>query len=179
MYAVCYYSSPLGRLTLFAEGGFLTGLYFDNQRVDKRLLAGHDEPFLPVFEETYSWLDRYFSGVNPGPVPSVRFSGSLFQRKVWKILQQIPYGSIMTYGQIADLIATERSISRMSAQAVGGAVGHNPVGIIVPCHRVIGAHGALIGYAGGLDRKEALLQIEGIDLKRFDALVYKKASIKV
>lgn len=180
MYSVCYYSSPLGCLTLFAEEDFLTGLLFDNQRtLTERFSDGSKEPLLPVFQEACSWLDRYFSGVNPGPVPPVRFSGSSFQMKVWKILQQIPYGCIMTYGQIADIIATEQSVLRMSAQAVGGAVGHNPVGIIVPCHRVVGAHGALTGYAGGLDRKETLLQMEGIDLKRFNALLYKNVSAKV
>jgi len=172
---VCHYPSPLGSLTLVSDAEFLTGLFFDDQKqAFDNLLVECDDKLLPIFEKTYSWLDRYFSGVNPGQVPPIRFSGSLFQVMVWKILQQIPYGCVMTYGQIARIIAAQKHILKMSAQAIGGAVGHNPVSLIVPCHRVVGAYGSLTGYAGGLDRKEKLLRIEGIDLKRFDEFLYRK-----
>lgn len=166
----CYYQSPIGKLVLHAEGDCLTEMFFENEKsvaVDK--VACSNKHILPVLAASCEWLDRYFRGVNPGPVPPVLFRGSPFRMAVWKILQEIPYGRVMTYGEIARRLAAKKHISKMSAQAVGGAVGHNPVCILVPCHRVIGTHGALIGYGGGLDRKAKLLSLEGIDLKKLSS----------
>lgn len=115
---------------------------------------------LPVFEQTAKWLDIYFSGQNPNFTPPLFLSSTSFRNEVWKILLTIPYGKIMTYGEIAKLMAENRGAENMSAQAIGGAVGHNPISIIVPCHRVMGKNGSLTGYAGGVDIKEKLLKIE-------------------
>lgn len=117
---------------------------------------------LSVFAQTKHWLDDYFAGKVPGELPPISLQGTAFQKEVWDILLTIPYGKTMSYGEIAAILAGRRGISRMSAQAVGGAVGKNPVGILVPCHRVIGTDGSLTGYAGGLDKKEYLLKLEGI-----------------
>ena len=155
---VAYYDSPLGTITLESDGESLTGLWFDEER------SRPEEPDLPVFEQTAKWLDLYFSGKKPDFTPPLKMIGTPFRKTVWKILLTIPYGRTMTYGEIAALIAKRQGLPRMSAQAVGGAVGHNPVSLIVPCHRVIGAANALVGYGGGLDRKIRLLALEGIDL---------------
>ena len=120
---------------------------------------------LAVFDQTKRWLDLYFSGREPGFTPALNPAGSAFRRAVWEILLKIPYGKTTTYGQIAREIAAARGLAKMSAQAVGGAVGHNEISIIIPCHRVIGAHGNLTGYAGGIDRKIKLLQLEGVDMR--------------
>lgn len=124
-----------------------------------------EEKNLAVFDQTRRWLDLYFSGREPGFTPALNPMGSAFRRTVWEILLKIPYGKTTTYGQIAREIATARGLAKMSAQAVGGAVGHNEISIIIPCHRVIGAHGSLTGYAGGIDRKIKLLQLEGVDMR--------------
>lgn len=156
------YSSPLGGMTLASDGDAITGAWFDGQKYYGTTLAG--EPCvadLPVFGEAAAWLDRYFRGDRPGAMPAVRLEGSAFRMAVWDILRQIPYGQVVTYGQIAEAMARRRGVARMSAQAVGGAVGHNPVSIFVPCHRVVGSDGSLTGYAGGMDRKVRLLEIEG------------------
>lgn len=157
-----YYSSPVGDITLVSDGTFLTGLHFDGQmllseEVQTDLLIKD----LPVFSQTEQWLDVYFSGEVPGIAPPIFLKGSAFQKTVWEILLQIPYGKTVTYGDIAKAIAKRKGIARMSAQAVGGAVGHNPVALIVPCHRVIGVNGKLVGYGGGIDRKRQLLLLEG------------------
>lgn len=123
------------------------------------------EKNLAVFDQTRRWLDLYFSGREPGFTPALNPVGSAFRRAVWEILLKIPYGRTTTYGQIAREIAAARGLAKMSAQAVGGAVGHNEISIIIPCHRVIGAHGSLTGYAGGIDRKIKLLQLEGVDMR--------------
>lgn len=123
------------------------------------------EKNLAVFDQTRRWLDLYFSGREPGFTPALNPVGSAFRRAVWEILLKIPYGQTTTYGQIAREIAAARGLAKMSAQAVGGAVGHNEISIIIPCHRVIGAHGNLTGYAGGIDRKIKLLQLEGVDMQ--------------
>ena len=123
------------------------------------------EKNMAVFDQTRRWLDLYFSGREPGFTPALNPSGSAFRRAVWEILLKIPYGKTTTYGQIAREIAAARGLAKMSAQAVGGAVGHNEISIIIPCHRVIGAHGNLTGYAGGIDRKIKLLQLEGVDMQ--------------
>ena len=124
-----------------------------------------EEKNLAVFDQTRRWLDLYFSGREPGFTPALNPAGSAFRRAVWEILLKIPYGKTTTYGQIACKIAAARGLAKMSAQAVGGAVGHNEISIIIPCHRVIGAHGNLTGYAGGIDRKIKLLQLEGVDMR--------------
>ena len=127
--------------------------------------ADFDEGNLAVFDQTKRWLDLYFSGREPGFTPALNPAGSAFRRAVWEILLKIPYGKTTTYGQVAREIAAARGLAKMSAQAVGGAVGHNEISIIIPCHRVIGAHGNLTGYAGGIDRKIKLLKLEGIDMQ--------------
>lgn len=158
-----HYDSPLGRMTLESDGMSLIGLRFDGQN---RFGAPFPEPLstaessLPVFEETCRWLDIYFQGGIPDFTPALTLHGSDFQQVVWKILLEIPYGETVTYGWIAGRLAAERGSGRMSAQAVGSAVGRNPVALIVPCHRVIGAGGRLTGYAAGLDRKAWLLAHE-------------------
>ena len=122
-------------------------------------------PDLPVFNETMRWLDTYFSGKSPDFTPPLHMIGTPFQTNVWNILLTIPYGKTTTYGEIAKQIAVKMGLPRMSAQAVGGAVGHNRISIIVPCHRVLGVHGELTGYAGGIDKKRYLLNIEGTAVK--------------
>ena len=126
-----------------------------------------EEKNLAVFDQTKRWLDLYFSGREPGFTPALNPAGSAFRRAVWEILLKIPYGKITTYGQIAREIAAARGLAKMSAQAVGGAVGHNEISIIIPCHRVVGTHGSLTGYAGGIDRKIKLLQPGGVDMRGF------------
>ncbi|MBP5470701.1 MAG: methylated-DNA--[protein]-cysteine S-methyltransferase, partial [Candidatus Riflebacteria bacterium] len=151
---ISYYKSPLGNILLASDGEFLTGLWFEKQKYYAENLSNNFmEKNLPIFEESFNWLDIYFSGKEPDFMPKIKMKATDFRIKVWQILQSIPYGQTMTYKQIAVIIAKERKINRMSAQAIGGAVGHNPISIIIPCHRVIGANGNLTGYAGGLDKK--------------------------
>lgn len=155
------YQSPLGKITMASDGSHLTGLWFNGQKYDRAGLSErYEEKRLPIFEETKKWLDVYFSGKEPDFVPSIHLQATDFRKEVWKILLTIPYGTTMTYREIADEIARHRGISKMSAQAVGGAVGHNPLSIIIPCHRVIGTNGSLTGYAGGIDKKRNLLALE-------------------
>lgn len=156
------YLSPVGKILLAADDIGLTGLWFDGEKFYAKSLAEeHEERETPVLEETKRWLDLYFSGTEPDFMPPIHMIGSPFQLSVWNILKQIPYGETTTYGEIAGKIAAERGLSRMSAQAVGGAVGHNEISIIVPCHRVVGTNGSLTGYAGGVDKKVRLLALEG------------------
>ena len=163
----CPYLSPLGPMTLASDGQALTGAWFDGQKYFPALPADRtSSPDLPVFRQASAWLDRYFQGRDPGPVPALAPAGSPFRLAVWDILRAIPHGRTMTYGEIAALLARQRGLSAMSAQAVGGAVGHNPISILIPCHRVVGSGGSLTGYAGGLDRKLALLALEGVDTSR-------------
>ncbi len=155
------YESPLGGIVLAADEIGLTGLWFKGQKyfglcLDKE----NEEKELPVFELTRKWLDIYFSGNEPDFKVPIHFTGSAFQNEVWEILSQIPYGHTTTYGAIAKQIAEKRGLFGMSAQAVGGAVAHNPISVIVPCHRVVGGNGSLTGYAGGIDKKTALLKLE-------------------
>ena len=153
-------SSPLGELILASDGETLTGLWFAGQKYDGSTLAPeHEEKDLPVFDETRRWLDAYFTGKDPGFTPPLRLRGTDFRKAVWKVLLTIPYGKTTTYGEIAAQIARETGGS-VSARAVGGAVGHNPISLIVPCHRVVGVNGSLTGYAGGVERKEKLLEME-------------------
>lgn len=157
------YQSPLGELLLAADETGLTGIWFDEGKYfAEGLDAEHEKGKLPALEAAKNWLDIYFAGREPDFMPSLHLIGSKFRLSVWKHLLEIPYGETITYGEIAKMIAGEMGLERMSAQAVGGAVGHNPVSIIVPCHRVIGADGSLTGYAGGLDKKVRLLTLEGV-----------------
>ena len=151
-----HYPSPLGDITLESDGISLVGLWFDGRRHAADMQdKGHEErPDLPVFIETRQWLDIYFNGDIPHFTPLLRMEGSTFRQRVWQQLLKIPYGSKVSYGDIA------RSIGCQSAQAVGGAVGHNPISLIVPCHRVVGADGSMTGYGGGIDRKIRLLELE-------------------
>lgn len=152
------YHSPLGDILLSADERGLTGLRFAGENE----LPQSEVQGTPAILAAKKWLDIYFSGKEPDFIPPLCPSGTPFQMEVWKLLLAIPYGRTMTYGEIAKQIAARRGIPKMSAQAVGGAVGRNPIGILIPCHRVIGADGSLTGYAGGLDKKMKLLEIENI-----------------
>ena len=163
-----HYLSPLGGMTAASDGRALTGLWFDGQKYfGAGLQSGAEEKICPVFEQTDRWLDLYFGGAEPGFTPVLAPKGSLFRKAVWDILLTIPRGQTMTYGEIAEILARQRGLSRMSAQAVGGAVGHNPVSLIIPCHRVVGSDGSLTGYAGGLGKKAFLLELEKHPAKEF------------
>ena len=156
-----HYNSPLGNILIASEGRFITGLWFEGQKYFAGTLdQDHEERDLPVFEETDRWLDIYFSGSAPDFTPPLLMKTTPFRRTVWEILLQIPFGHTMTYGEIAEKTAVMRGSKTMSAQAVGGAAGHNAISLIIPCHRVIGADGSLTGYAGGLERKRKLLEME-------------------
>lgn len=157
-----HYDSPLGGITLASDGEALIGLWFDGQKYFAEALDKHHEErnTLPIFEETRHWLDIYFSGKVPDFKPKLCMRASDFRKRVWEIMLTIPYGHTMTYGQIATVIAQERGLRTISPQAVGGAVGHNSISLIIPCHRVVGKSGSLTGYAGGIDKKLRLLQME-------------------
>ena len=162
------YESPLGSILLAGDEQGLTGLWFAGGRTTGLgLKKGAGRRETDYFDRTKEWLDIYFSGRDPGFFPRIHWMGSDFRNRVGEILCEIPFGKTVTYGWIAERIAKERGLERMSAQAVGGAVGHNPVCIIVPCHRVVGAGGNLTGYGGGILRKIALLELEGNDMRRF------------
>lgn len=152
-----FYKSPVGDLILESSGHALTKLDFADKADIKEV--GCCE--LSVFKDTVRWLDVYFSGGIPDFMPNTELHGSDFRLDVWEIIKAIPYGELMTYGELASMIAAKLGIRRMSAQAVGGAVGHNPISIIIPCHRVVGIGGRLTGYTGGLDKKRGLLLTEG------------------
>lgn len=157
------YMSPFGDMLLACDEIGLTGLWFEGAKYYAgNLSLEHTKKETPVLKEARRWLDIYFSGKEPDFLPQLHLTGSPFQLSVWKILQQIPYGKTVTYGEIAKRLAEERGLPHMSAQAVGGAVGHNRISIIVPCHRVVGSDGSLTGYAGGIDRKAGLLRLEGL-----------------
>ena len=153
----------MGEMTLASNGEELTGLWFDGQKYFASNMQGRiEEKDLPVFEQTEKWLDIYFSGKAPDFTPPLSFSGiSPFRKRVWEIMLAVPYGQTTTYGKIAERIERETG-KRVSAQAVGGAVGHNSISVIIPCHRVLGANGDLTGYAGGVDKNVALLKGEGV-----------------
>lgn len=160
------YSSPLGQILLAADDEGLTGLWFvENQsHMGEGLSESAEERPSPFFDEATQWLDIYFSGRDPGFTPTLHLTGPTFRRHVGELLLRIPYGTTVTYGDLARTIAQERGIERFSSRAVGGAVGHNPISLIVPCHRVLGGGGQLTGYGGGLERKVALLKLEGIEV---------------
>ena len=160
------FNSPLGGITMASDGEALTGLWFDGQKYFAASLEKeHEERMLPVFDLADKWLNLYFSGSEPGFLPPLLMRTTEFRKTVWEILLSIPYGKTMTYGEIADRIAAGRGLSRMSAQAVGGAVAHNAISLMIPCHRVVGMDGSLTGYAGGLEKKIWLLEMENASKK--------------
>ncbi len=177
MQYINYYNSPLGRIILLSNGEELTGLQFEGKSKYYSLpeKGKFEIKNLPVFEQTEKWLDIYFDGKEPGFTPPLCLSSTPFRTAVWDILLIIPYATVTTYGEIARIIAKKNGINRMSAQAVGGAVGHNPIPIIVPCHRVVGANGSLTGYACGLDLKQKLLTLENVDMSK---LFFPKSDIR-
>lgn len=159
-----HYTSPLGAITLASDGNAIIGLWFDGQRHDRSLLDCEcQERDLPIFAEAVEWLDCYFAGKEPDFTPALALDCSSFRREVLEILKHIPYGQITTYGEVAKEIARKRGLQKMSAQAVGGAVGWNPISLIIPCHRVVGTGGNLTGYGGGIQRKLALLKLEKVN----------------
>ena len=159
------YKSPLGHILLAADEVGITGLWFEGQKYFGNTLPDNHIPQeTEILTEAKKWLDVYFSGEEPKFTPPLHPDGSTFRQAVWKILLQIPYGQTITYEEIARKMAEMKNVSRMSAQAVGGAVGHNEISIIIPCHRVIGTNGSLTGYAGGIDKKLSLLELEHADM---------------
>ncbi len=168
MQYISHYHSPLGDILLAADQIGLTGLWFEGQKYFALYLdKEHEEKEVPVLKQAKEWLDIYFSGKEPDFKLPLHFTGTDFQNEVWEILSAIPYGQTTTYGEIAKQIAAKRGLARMSAQAVGGAVGHNEISIIVPCHRVVGSNGSLTGYAGGIDKKIKLLTLEKVNMDSF------------
>lgn len=163
-----HYNSPLGGILLAADETGLTGLWFDGAKYfADNLPEAHTEQETPILLEAKRWLDLYFAGNKPDFMPPLHPIGSSFQQAVWDILLQIPYGQTTTYGEIARQLAKKQGRARMSAQAVGGAVGHNGISLLIPCHRVVGTNGSLTGYAGGIDKKIKLLELEQADMNRF------------
>ena len=167
-----HYDSPIGTLLLAERDGKLAGVWMEGQKYFLGSLREETQEWesSPVLRQASLWLDRYFAGKRPAiselPLTPI---GSEFRKEVWQVLCEIPYGETTTYGEISQKIAARRRLERMSAQAVGGAVGHNPISIIVPCHRVVGSNGSLTGYAGGLQKKIRLLTHEGVDMGRLFA----------
>ncbi len=161
-----HYRSPLGNMLLAADDIGLIGAWFEGQAHFARTLGEHTEQPFPILDTAKAWLDLYFSGKEPHISLPLHLTGTPFQLEAWELLCTIPYGKTVTYGQLAHSLAAKRGLHKMSAQAVGGAVGRNPVAVIVPCHRVLGADGSLTGYAAGIDKKRSLLELE----KQFAAL---------
>lgn len=159
------YNSPLGEILLAADDNGLTGLWFmeDQRYMGAGLSADARERPSPYFDAAARWLDVYFSGRDPGFTPPLRLTGTAFRNRVGALLLEIPYGATATYGEIARKLALARGVGHASARAVGGAVARNPISLIVPCHRVLGGDGSLTGYSGGLERKRALLRLEGVN----------------
>ncbi|WP_436796440.1 methylated-DNA--[protein]-cysteine S-methyltransferase [Desulfuribacillus alkaliarsenatis] len=162
------YNAHIGTLTITSDGEHIIGLWLNDIDLKESTEIKEVGPTeIAVFKEAKSWLDLYFDGKVPGFMPPILTNGTAFRQSVWKILCEIPYGEVITYGDIAKKIALQLGKQRMSAQAVGGAVGSNPISILIPCHRVVGASGNLTGYVGGLDKKARLLELEGLDMNRF------------
>ena len=157
MYYSTDYSSPIGKMLIVSDGEAICGVWFYGQKYFPKFDNLIENDDLAIFREVKNWFDDYFRGKNPNTTFKLKPNGSEFRQKVWKILTKIPYGQTLTYGEIALKLS-----SSMSAQAVGGAVGHNPISILIPCHRVLGVNGKLTGYAGGLDKKRKLLELENI-----------------
>ncbi len=169
MYYSTHYKSPVGDILLASDGHNIVGLWIGNQKyIDNTMPTDIiEKDDIPILREGVAWLDDYFAGKKPklSRLPLAPKGGE-FKQQVWKILTEIPYGELTTYGSIAKEVAKRMGKNRMSAQAVGGAVGHNPISVIIPCHRVIGADGSLTGYAGGIDKKVKLLKHEGVDMTK-------------
>lgn len=167
MYYSSTYVSPVGLLTLACDGDSLVGLWMAGQKYhgDTILETMVEKDSMPVFRATKKWLDKYFAGEQPviSDLPLAPIGGE-FRQQIWNILTEIPYGKVITYGDIAKKMAVKMNKQSMSSQAVGGAVGHNPISIVIPCHRVVGANGSLTGYAGGISTKIKLLELEGVDM---------------
>ena len=156
-----YYNSPLGKILLASDGHALTGLWFEGQKYfAAKLDPDHEEKDLPVFAQVAEWLALYFNGKNPAFTPPLTLKGTPSQKEVWEAMLAIPFGQTTTYAKIAAQIAKHRGLASMSAQAIGSAVAHNPISLIIPCHRVVGSDGSLTGYAGGIEKKEWLLAME-------------------
>lgn len=172
MYYSTTYPSPIGTITLACDndGKNLVGLWMEGQKYHGGTIheAMVENNTIPLFDTTKKWLDRYFSGENPAisELPLAPIGGE-FRQGVWNILCEIPYGEVISYGGIAKKMAVKMNKQSMSSQAVGGAVGHNPISIIIPCHRVVGSNGSLTGYSGGVKTKTKLLELEGVDMSRF------------
>lgn len=166
---IAYYDSPLGRITIAGENDTLLGLWFEKQKyyLGKYACESLTCEDVPVFQEARHWLNIYFSGHEPIFTPRLSYGSTEFAKLVCDIMLEIPYGKTMTYAMIAAEAAKRMGRTRMSAQAVGGAVGHNPISLIIPCHRVVGSNGNLTGYAAGIERKLRLLQLEGVDTAGF------------
>lgn len=162
----CSIATPLGAMTAAARNEALIGLWFVGQKYYPAAGEWSCDPDYPTFAALRVRLSRYFSGLEGGDEPALAPQGTPFQSAVWAALLRIPYGRTVTYGQIAREIASRAGLASMSAQAVGNAVGHNPISILIPCHRVLGVNNRLTGYAGGLERKEALLRLEGFNAYR-------------
>lgn len=160
------YKSPIGIIIITSDETEITGLRFKGES-ETEVLSDKKYKETSAIKEAKRWLDIYFSGKNPGYIPAINPKGTEFQKLVWKLLLEIPYGKTTTYGEIAGKIAEIKNVSRMSAQAVGGAVGKNPIAIIIPCHRVVGKNGKLTGYRYGMDKKISLLALEGADMEKF------------
>ena len=163
MQYISHFSSPLGELLISSDEAGLTGLWFAGQRYfASTLRAEYEENTTPLLQETREWLTLYFSGRDPRFTPPLHLLGSPFRLRVWELLLSVPYGETVTYGELARRLSVLHG-TNVSARAVGGAVGHNPISLVVPCHRVLGAKGSLTGYAGGTERKAALLRLEGTE----------------
>ena len=164
------YNTPEGFTNIYmnSDGEYLTELWFEGSRDSSKHTLECEEKELPIFKETSKWLDIYFLGKNPDFTPKYKIENiTPFRKEVIDIMNTIPYGKTITYNDISKIIATNRGINKMSSQAVGGAVGWNPICIIIPCHRVVGTNGSLTGYGGGIQNKVSLLKLEGIDMKEF------------
>ncbi len=172
MYYMTTCVSPIGLITLACDndGKNLLGLWTQGQKYHGGTIAEEmrEKNDIPLFDTVKKWLKRYFSGQKPSvtELPLAPIGGE-FRQRVWQILKEIPYGEVVTYGDIAKKIAAATGKSRFSSQAVGGAVGHNPISIIIPCHRVVGSNGSLTGYAGGIEMKLKLLEFDGADTSKF------------
>lgn len=163
-----HYESPLGGILLAADETGLTGLWFDGEKYyADNLAAEHEARDTQALGAAKRWLDVYFAGKEPDFLPPLHPIGSAFRQEVWQLLLEIPYGQTTTYGALARRLAERRGLRHMSAQAVGGAVGHNEISILIPCHRVVGTSGSLTGYAGGIDKKVKLLELERTDMRGF------------
>lgn len=163
---ISHYESPLGDIIMACDEKSLTGLWFDGQKYDRATLCdNHEEKETPVFNEVKRWLDIYFNGEKPEFTPPVKIKSEGLEKEVAEILMRIPYGKTATYKEIAACVAKKRGVLKMSAQAVGQAVAHNAIALIVPCHRVVGSDGSLTGYAGGVDKKVELLTLEKVTIK--------------